>query len=83
LEAILYYEQQVGRVFGDLLIKARKIPYYVASIHFSFYISVTLSMPPTPPLRPKLLINFNAFLPIRHRNVNPNLCLSVPSGLME
>jgi hypothetical protein len=26
----------------------------------------------------KLLINLNPFLPIRHRNFNPNLCLSVP-----
>jgi hypothetical protein len=29
-------------------------------------------------LRPKLIINFNKFLPIRHRNFNQNLCLSVP-----
>jgi hypothetical protein len=29
-------------------------------------------------LRPKLIINLNPFLPIRHRNFNPKLCLSVP-----
>jgi hypothetical protein len=30
------------------------------------------------PLHPKLIINLNPFLPIRHRNFNPNFCLSVP-----
>jgi hypothetical protein len=27
--------------------------------------------------RPRLIINLNPFLPIPHRNFNPNLCLSV------
>jgi hypothetical protein len=29
-------------------------------------------------LRPKLIVNLNPFLPIRHRNFNLHLCLSMP-----